>query len=209
MEICSMDPEITISNYPYFFLIFFPILLPFLHPAQPYLPYMEIYYGPWNHHQQLSLFFSDFFPHFIAIFTSSTAIPSIYGNMPWTLKSPSATIPIFFWFFSYFIAIFTCSTAIPSIYGNIPWTLKSPSATTPILFWFFPILFWFFSHFFTIFRWLSKSGKTLKKHYPNIVESIWSITYIWYITYAYISLTPSLVNYSFGKLPGGQVPILI
>jgi len=50
-----------------------------------------------QHHHQPSLFFFWFFPYFIVIFSFSTALPSIYGNMQLTLKT--APYPIFFFYF--------------------------------------------------------------------------------------------------------------
>ena len=77
-----------------------------------------------------------FFPYIFTVLTFSTASPSIYGNIHWTLKTSPNNItnhPYFFSDFSpIFFVIFTFSTALPSTYGNVQWTLKT--APYPIFF---------------------------------------------------------------------------
>jgi hypothetical protein len=67
-----------------------------------------------------------FFSHFIAVFTFSTASATIYGNVPWTLKTPFHIITNYSYSFPSFIAVFIFNTASATIYGNVPWTLKTP-----------------------------------------------------------------------------------
>jgi len=124
------------------FLRIFIIFLPFFSVQTSEFPFLDIYPRPWQQHLTILITISIFFLNFIAICIFSTATPSIYRNIQWTLKTPPNVItnhPYFFWFFP----IFTFSTATPSIYGNMQWTLKTP--TIPILFWIFPILLLFFT----------------------------------------------------------------
>jgi hypothetical protein len=79
------------------------------------------------------------------IFHFCTAILSMFGNAPLTLKQDtqhvSSTIP-------YFLLLFF-STATPFIYGNAPWTLQQHPQhchqPSPIFFLIFPIFYCHFS----------------------------------------------------------------
>jgi len=87
-----------VSTIPYFFLWFSSILLLFFISKSAHFLIWKCALDPENiiqHHHQPSLFFFWFFPHFIVIFTFSTALPSIYGNVQWTLK----TAPCLFYLF--------------------------------------------------------------------------------------------------------------
>jgi hypothetical protein len=80
------------------------------------------------------------------IFHFCTAILSIFGNAPLTLKQDtqhvSSTIP-------YFLLLFFFGTATPFIYGNAPWTLQQHPQhchqPSPIFFLIFPIFYCHFS----------------------------------------------------------------
>jgi len=93
----------TVSTIPYFFPLIFLYFIAIFHFEKRTFPYLEVRTGPWKHHPTSSptipIFFW-LFPHFIVIFTFSTALPSIYGNVQWTLKT--APYPIFFLFFLLF-----------------------------------------------------------------------------------------------------------
>jgi len=111
----------TVSTIPYFFSWFFSILLLLFIWKSAHFLIWKYALDPENitqHHHQPSLFFFWFFPHFIVIFTFSTALPSIYGNVQWTLKT--VPYPIFIVIFSAILFICKCNF----FYGNVHWTLK-------------------------------------------------------------------------------------
>ena len=124
-------------------------------------PFLDISYGPWNHHPTIlitMLIFFRFFGYFIAIFhLEKLFLPYLEMHTgPWKQHPPEhhpQPSPYSFLIFSIFYSFFSFSIARPSIYGNAHWTLKQyqPIITTnsskhhpPIFFWFFPYFIAFF-----------------------------------------------------------------
>ena len=159
-----MDPggsawwQIQYMYHSYVFSDFSAILL--LETAK--FPFLDISYGPWNHHPTILitiLSFFWFFGYFIAIFhLEKLFLPYLEMHTgPWTEHPPEhhpQPSLYFFLIFSIFYSSFSFSIATPSIYGNAHWTLKQyqPIITTNSSKYHPPIFFWFFPYFIAFFH---------------------------------------------------------
>ena len=97
-----------------------------------FFPYLEMHTRSWKqhskHHRQQwtpSLFVFIIFPYLL-VFSLSIAMLSIFGNVPYTLK----TLPNIISYYDFSLIYFSFGIAIPSIFGNAHWILKTAPWTS-------------------------------------------------------------------------------